>query len=48
MIYVTQLLGLAFGIDPNQLGLIKNHELAGVPPFISIDPFLNIVKEQLI
>lgn len=48
VIYLTQLLGLAFGIDPNQLGLIKNHELAGVPPFISIDPFLNIVKEQLI
>lgn len=48
VIYLTQLLGLSFGIDPNQLGLIKNHELAGVPPFISIDPFLNIVKEQLI
>ena len=47
VVYLTQLLGLAFGIDPNQLGLIKNHELTGVPPFISVDPFLNIVKEQL-
>jgi len=47
VIYLTQLLGLAFGIDPNQLGLVKNHQLAGVPPFISIEPFLNIVKEQL-
>ena len=46
VIYITQLLGLSFGIDPNKLGLIKNHELTGVPPFISIDPFLNIVKEQ--
>ena len=47
VVYLTQLLGLSFGIDPNKLGLIKNHELTGVPPFISIDPFLNIVKEQL-
>ncbi len=48
VVYLTQLLGLAFGIDPNLLGLIKNHELTGVPPFISIDPFLNLVKGQLI
>ncbi len=48
VIYITQLLGVAFGMDPNLLGLIKNHELQGVSPFISIDPFLNIVKEQLI
>ncbi|MHA1293028.1 MAG: CoB--CoM heterodisulfide reductase subunit B [Promethearchaeota archaeon] len=47
VIYLTQLLGLSFGMDPNLLGLVKNHELTGVPPFISIDPFLNIVKEQL-
>jgi heterodisulfide reductase subunit B len=48
VIYTTQLLGLAMGIDPNLLGLRKNHELGGVPPFISIDPFLTIIKEQLI
>jgi heterodisulfide reductase subunit B len=48
VIYITQLLGVAFGIDPNLLGLIKNHELSGVPPFISIDPFLSLIKEQLI
>jgi heterodisulfide reductase subunit B len=48
VIYITQLLGVAFGMDPNLLGLVKNHELQGVSPFISIDPFLNIVKEQLI
>jgi heterodisulfide reductase subunit B len=47
VIYITQLLGVAMGIDPNRLGLIKNHDLKGVSPFISIDPFLNIVKEQL-
>ncbi|MFX1363844.1 MAG: CoB--CoM heterodisulfide reductase subunit B [Promethearchaeota archaeon] len=48
VIYITQLLGVAFGMDPNLLGLVKNHELEGVSPFISIEPFLNIVKEQLI
>ncbi|MFX0027990.1 MAG: CoB--CoM heterodisulfide reductase subunit B [Candidatus Hermodarchaeota archaeon] len=48
VIYITQLLGIAFGIDPNLLGLIKNHDLEGVSPFISVDPFLNIVKEQLV
>ncbi|MFX1402433.1 MAG: CoB--CoM heterodisulfide reductase subunit B [Promethearchaeota archaeon] len=48
IVYITQLLGLSFGIDPNRLGLLKNHELTGVPPFISIEPFLNIIKSQLI
>jgi heterodisulfide reductase subunit B len=47
VVYITQLLGLSFGMDPNLLGLIKNHELTGVPPFISIEPFLNIVKGQI-
>jgi len=48
VIYITQLLGVAMGMDPNRLGLIKNHELSGVSPFIPIEPFLDIVKEQLI
>ncbi|MBD3254406.1 MAG: CoB--CoM heterodisulfide reductase subunit B [Candidatus Lokiarchaeota archaeon] len=48
VIYLTQLLGLSFGMDPYQLGLVKTHELAGVPPFISIQPFLDLVKEQLV
>ena len=32
----------------NHEGLIKNHELKGVSPFISVDPFLTIAKDQLI
>ncbi len=48
VIYITQLLGVAMGMDPNRLGLVKNHELSGVSPFIPIEPFLDIVKEQLI
>lgn len=47
VVYITQLLGLAFGIDPNRLGLVKNHELTGVSPFIPVEPFLKKVKEQL-
>lgn len=48
VVYITQLLGVAMGMDPNRLGLVKNHDLAGVPPFISIEPFLTKVKEQLV
>ncbi|TXT63140.1 MAG: CoB--CoM heterodisulfide reductase subunit B [Promethearchaeota archaeon] len=48
VVYITQLLGVAMGMDPNRLGLIKNHELSGVSPFTSIQPFLDIVKDQLI
>jgi len=47
VIYITQLLGLSFGMDPNLLGLVKNHELTGVPPFISVDSFLKKAKGQL-
>jgi heterodisulfide reductase subunit B len=48
VIYLTQLLGVSMGMDPNRLGLIKNHDLTGVSPFIPIDPFLEIVKEQIL
>ncbi len=47
VIYITQLLGLSFGMDPNLLGLIKNHDLKGVSPFIPIESFLEKVKTQL-
>ncbi len=48
VVYITQLLGVSFGMDPNLLGLIKHHSLQGVSPFISINPFLEIAKNQLI
>lgn len=48
VIYITQLLGVAMGMDPSRLGLIKHHDLQGVSPFISIEPFLNMVKQQLV
>jgi heterodisulfide reductase subunit B len=48
VVYITQLLGLSFGIDPNLLGLIKNHDLKGVSPYIPVEPFLVKVKEELV
>ncbi|MFX1306678.1 MAG: CoB--CoM heterodisulfide reductase subunit B [Promethearchaeota archaeon] len=48
VIYITQLLGLAMGINPYKLGLIKNPDLEGVTPFISINPFLNIIKNNFV
>ncbi|MFX1275580.1 MAG: CoB--CoM heterodisulfide reductase subunit B [Promethearchaeota archaeon] len=48
VIYITQLLGLAMGINPSRLGLAKTPNIEGVPPIISIDPFLNKIKKQLI
>ncbi len=48
VIYITQLIGLSMGIDPNRLGLIKNHNIKDVSPFISLDPFLKLIKKQLI
>ncbi len=36
------------GLDPIRLGFLRTHNLKGVSPFTSIDPFLDMVKEQLI
>jgi heterodisulfide reductase subunit B len=38
--YVTQLLGLAMGMNPVDLGLIKRNDLKGVPPYISQEKLL--------
>ncbi len=46
VIYITQLLGVSMGLDPNRLGLIRNHNIKGVSPFISHDSFLKKIKEQ--
>ena len=48
VIYITQLLGLSYGINPYLLGLEPNHELLGVPPYIPLTPFLDLVKDQTI
>jgi heterodisulfide reductase subunit B len=48
IIYYTQLLGLSMGMNPSELGLVAHHDLKGVPPFISIQPFMDKVKEQMV
>ncbi len=47
VIYYTQLLGLAMGMEPKDLGLIKMHNLAGVPPFIPVEPLLKRIDEEI-
>lgn len=47
VIYYTQLLGLAIGMTPEDVGLVKNQELLGVPPFISIEPFLKRISGEI-
>ena len=46
VIYITQLLGLGLGMTPEEVGLMKS-DIAGTPPFISIEPFLNRVSEKI-
>jgi heterodisulfide reductase subunit B len=48
VIYYTQLLGMAMGMNPYDLGLLVNKgDLQGVPPFTSIDSFLEKTKRIL-
>ncbi len=47
VIYYTQLLGLAMGINPFQLGLVMKHDIKGVPPFTPITTFLEKTKRVL-
>jgi heterodisulfide reductase subunit B len=38
VIYITQLLGLAMGIDPYKLGFLRTPKLKGVPPMQPFEP----------
>ncbi len=38
VIYFTQLLGLAMGLDPYRLGLLRTPQPKGIPPFIPVVP----------
>ncbi|KKN15682.1 hypothetical protein LCGC14_0983530 [marine sediment metagenome] len=46
VIYYSQLLGLALGMSLESLGLLKEHDLKGVPPFTSVTPFLTKIGEK--
>jgi len=45
--YYTQLLGLAMGMHPNDLGLVKRHDLKGVPPFVNQEKLLTRMLKEL-
>ena len=47
VIYITQLLGLALGLSAKSMGLIKNEELSGVPPYTSVNPLLEKIGEEI-
>ncbi|MFX0099600.1 MAG: CoB--CoM heterodisulfide reductase subunit B [Candidatus Hodarchaeota archaeon] len=47
VIYYTQLLGLALGLDTESVGLTVQHELTGVPPFTSLGPVLAKIGGQI-
>jgi len=40
IIYITQLIGMAMGLDPEALGLIKPEHLSGISPFTPLTPIL--------
>jgi heterodisulfide reductase subunit B len=46
VIYYSQLLGLALGMSHESLGLLKEHDLKGVPPFVPLDSFLTKISEK--
>lgn len=48
VIYITQLLGLAMGMDAESVGLKMNEKLSGVPPFTSINPLLKKIGEKVV
>jgi heterodisulfide reductase subunit B2 len=45
VIFITQLMGLAMGMEYEDLGMIKPSELKGVSPFISVQPILDKVTK---
>ncbi len=47
VIYISQLLGLAMGIDPFSLGLLRYPQKKGVPPFIPVDPLFTSIQKDL-
>ncbi len=47
VIFITQLLGLVMGIDPKELGLIRDMEFPGTPPFTQIHTFVEKAVSQI-
>ena len=47
VIYITQLLGLAMGIDPYRLGVQKTPVPNGLPPFTPVDPIFTKLIDKI-
>ncbi|MHA1777072.1 MAG: CoB--CoM heterodisulfide reductase subunit B [Promethearchaeota archaeon] len=47
VIYISQLLGLAMGIDPFSLGILRQPKRNGVPPFTPVDPLFTRLQRDL-
>jgi heterodisulfide reductase subunit B2 len=46
VVYITQLLGLAMGLDPYVLGVLKTPKTKGLPPFNPMEPmFTKLIKK---
>jgi len=46
VLYFTQLIGLAMGMTPEELGMKVSPDLKGVPPFTPVKPILKKIGEQ--
>ncbi len=44
VIFITQLLGLAMGYEPEDLGMIKPEDLKGISPFVPFDKLLKKIE----
>lgn len=47
VIYITQLIGLAMGIDPYRLGLQKHPQPKKIPPFTPVDPIFTTFFDHI-
>jgi heterodisulfide reductase subunit B len=45
VVYFTQLIGLAIGMTPEEVGLTKDRNLTGIPPFTPIEPLISKIGE---
>ncbi|MHA1730255.1 MAG: CoB--CoM heterodisulfide reductase subunit B [Promethearchaeota archaeon] len=45
--YISQLIGLSMGLNPIDMGLVKRHEMGGVPPMIDQEPLLIKLFDRL-
>jgi len=45
VLYISQLIGLALGLEPQDLGLVKPTDIKGITPFISLDSLMEKIPK---